>query len=199
MIEVIIGELIEANTYIISDGGDALVVDPISDFDKIYWKVKKFHVKGIIATHGHSDHIGGIEELAVNLQVPVMIHPNEKSFLTPSIHSDVSYILREIQEGDFFQVGQKQWRIIDCPGHSPGGISLYLKEENILICGDVLFRDSIGRTDIYGSDSEVLIQTLRNKIFTLPGDTRVYPGHGPETTIARERAENPYIKWIFEH
>ena len=197
MLEKLKVNYIEANTYIISDKNEAIIVDPHSDYEQILWKVKKFKVIGMIATHGHSDHIGGIEELAVNLRVPVMIHPAEQSFLTPIGQITVPFQLKFIQEGDLIRVGAIQWQVINSPGHSPGGISLYSKQEKILICGDVLFRDSIGRTDIYGSNIEILRQTLQEKIFALPADTIVYPGHGPETTLERERTENPHIKWIF--
>nr|MDO8108651.1 MBL fold metallo-hydrolase [Candidatus Sigynarchaeota archaeon] len=198
MLEKVIGKYGEANTYVISDHGEAIIIDPQSDYEQILWKVKKYAVKGIVATHGHSDHIGGIAELAVELQVPVMVSPAEQSFLTPLDQSKLPFLLKPIREGDVIQVGMQQWQVIDTPGHSPGGISLYSKEEKILICGDALFQGSIGRTDIHGSNWEVLRQTLREKIFTLPAETTAYPGHGPETTLEKELTENPYMDWIFE-
>ena len=102
-----------------------------------------------------------------------------------------------LEEGDEISFGGKALKVIHTPGHSPGSISLYGEDDGVLFCGDVLFNGSIGRSDFPGGDPRTLLQSIRKKLLTLPEDTVVYPGHGPETTIGLEKRHNPFLTGFF--
>ena len=100
---------------------------------------------------------------------------------------------RALEDGEILTVGSLEVKVLHTPGHSPGGISLWLPAENAVFCGDTLFRDGLGRADFPGSSHKVLVESIRTKLFTLPDETVVYPGHGPPTTIGYERRHNPWL------
>lgn len=169
--------------------------------------------KALILTHAHVDHIAGVEEvLEAFAGIPLMIHEAERGWLSdPSLNLSRELGLpvrtrdadRTLAEGEELELAGTKWRVIHTPGHSPGGICLYHEPEGgggggaddpVLIAGDALFAGSIGRTDFPTSDHDALIGAIREKLYTLPGATRVYPGHGPATTIERERRGNPFVR-----
>lgn len=194
-----------ANCYIIADENDleGIVIDPGGDAQKIYKLINTLgvHINRIVLTHGHSDHIGGVEELKALLKVPVAIHKKDaemtldptKNLSSGMYGPDISFEADELlTEGDTVEFGQKKFKVIHTPGHTYGGICLY--GEGVLISGDTLFQRSVGRSDLYGGDHDTLIRGIKNKLMPLDDATQVYPGHGGETSIAEEKKGNPFLR-----
>jgi len=160
--------------------------------------------EALILTHAHVDHIAGVREvLAAHPGLPVMIHEAEKHWLADPVLNLSAAMgtsvtapppTRVLSGGEELTLGSTRWRILHTPGHSPGGIALVDEESRTAIVGDTLFAGSVGRTDFPGSDPEVLERSIRERLYTLAEDTRVLPGHGPETTIGREKASNPFVR-----
>lgn len=177
------------NCYLIEDEKKSYLIDPGEDGEKILSIIQEKELKldKIILTHGHFDHIGGVKFLRERTGVEVYIHPEDKEYLLDG-KKNLSYLTGEViellpvdgflNEGDFFA----KFRVIHTPGHTPGGISLYSVEDNLLFSGDTIFNNGYGRTDFPGGDLETLINSI-NKLLKLPDETIVYPGHGPTTTI----------------
>lgn len=158
----------------------------------------------IVLTHAHCDHMAGIYDvLRAFPGLPVWVHEAEREWLQdpllnlsmmtgiPATAPEASRLLRE---GDVLELSGQKWRVIHTPGHSPGGISLYHEPSRTAIVGDALFAGSIGRTDFPGSDHEMLVRSIQQKLYRLPPETRIYPGHGPESTIGREMKSNPFVR-----
>lgn len=193
-----------ANCYVInSENGNAIIVDPAENvFDIIkYIENNSLRLESIILTHGHGDHIGGVLALKENINVPVMVHVEEKEMvedetlnLSTSMPSgSISFSPDSLlNDGDIIKLGNMEIKIIHTPGHTKGGICLYM--EGILITGDTLFQGSIGRTDLYGGDYESLIKSIVDKLMVLPEETIIYPGHGERSSIGYEKRNNPFIK-----
>ncbi|MCM1377182.1 MAG: MBL fold metallo-hydrolase [Clostridium sp.] len=199
------------NSYVVYDEAlrECVVVDPgmmdhvedqaLSDFVER----NKLKVIGIVNTHLHIDHVMGNRFIIDEYQAPVMASPADeflgkrlndqaRQFGLPPI-SDTVEISRPLKDGDVIKVGNGELHVIAVPGHSPGGLALYDKEDGFLISGDALFEGSIGRTDLPGGDYHQLIDGIRKKLMALPDSTVVYPGHGNPTTIGQERIANPYL------
>lgn len=159
-------------------------------------------VETIILTHGHLDHIGGVGWVKELTQAPVLIHAGDAPMLdNPRLNGSAAFgdhvvapaADRLLQGGDRIAVGKLTFEVIHTPGHTPGGICLYLREEGRVISGDTLFAGSIGRTDLPGGSFPTLISAIKERLLTLPGDTEVFPGHGPSTTIGDEQEYNPFL------
>jgi hydroxyacylglutathione hydrolase len=186
---------------------EAVIVDPGGDVKKI-WKVVQDNTYKPVAiwlTHSHLDHAGGVAGIKRIASLPMYAHPNE-AFMRSSIctvagmygvpegiFEDCPEPEELIQGGETVSVGQSSFKTLFTPGHSPGHISFYNAQEKLVIAGDVLFAGSIGRTDLPGGDYETLINSVRKQLFALPGDTKVLPGHGPDTTISEEIRSNPFF------
>ena len=198
------------NTYVISDDtGECLILDPgcqePEEQDLLLAYFKENHLKPvkIVNTHCHIDHILGTAFLHDQLKLPFLIHPLEKPLLTASIAQGEFFGL-EVQippeptdylnEGDTVTFGNSMFEVIHIPGHSPGGIVLLNKEQQCMFTGDVLFQGSIGRTDLPGGDYDSLVNSIRQKLLILDPEIRVYPGHGPDTTIGIENQSNPFFQ-----
>jgi len=195
------------NCYIIGDEKtrEAVVVDPGGDVEAILYLLQEddLKLKSIIDTHSHFDHIGGNALLKKETNAPILIHPSEKDMLTgmntlasqwgfsfdPSPPADDT-----LEEGDVVELGDVVLEVIHTPGHSPGGISLKIKDMPMVLAGDTLFQFSIGRTDFPGASYSLLIRSIKEKLFTLGDDCEVYPGHGPPTLIGREKLYNPFLR-----
>ncbi|AGL02100.1 MBL fold metallo-hydrolase [Desulfoscipio gibsoniae] len=195
---------IEANCYIIGcdKTGVGAVVDPGAEGDRILKRLKALGIKCkyIILTHGHVDHISALKEVREATGAEVLIHAQDAGMLTSPGQNLSMYMgsllkfkaaERLLEEGDKIQVGEVTIEVIHTPGHTPGGISL--KVGNILITGDTLFQGSVGRSDFPGGDHNVLINSIKTKLLVFPDDTRVYPGHGPASTIGAEKRHNPFL------
>ena len=196
---------IQANCYIIGCEAtrQAVVIDPGDDADMILMTLAehKFTVKAILNTHGHFDHVGANRKLKEVSGAPLMIHEADSPMLEHLSTMASSFGMRTensppadkfLNEGDEIEFGEYTLKVLHTPGHSLGGVSFL--GDGVVFVGDTLFAGSIGRTDFPGGSYQQLIASVREKIFTLPEETVVYPGHGPETTVKREMQYNPFFQ-----
>ncbi|MEA3406851.1 MAG: MBL fold metallo-hydrolase [Chloroflexota bacterium] len=202
---LVVGKL-QTNCYIVGceRTNDAMVIDPGDEAERVLQSVRSagLEVTDIFLTHFHFDHILAAETLHKETKATLHIHKREANLLThpPPIFRtfspEVPHGLKAdnlLHNGDALSVGKLSIRVLHTPGHSPGGISLWIPEENAVFCGDTLFREGLGRSDLPGGDHQTLIKNIRDKLLTLPEETQVYPGHGAPTTIAHEMRHNPWI------
>ncbi len=181
---IVLGEL-ETNCYVVTVDGVTAVIDPAEASDELFALIKDRTIDLILNTHGHFDHVGGdwaLQETGAS----VRIHQADLPFLDHAF-PDHPPVDRHLEEGDEVLPGL---RVLHVPGHSPGSVAFVGK--GVLFTGDLLFAESIGRTDLPGGSLEAIKASLR-RIVALPGDYRVYPGHGPRTTLKRERTTNGYL------
>ena len=158
----------------------------------------------ILLTHGHFDHVWGVERLLAHFPVPVYMHPADKPILANGGSAfrgmENFKMLRhdfptaDVADGDVVSSGGVDWKVIHTPGHTPGGVCYWSQEDNLLMSGDTLFAGSIGRTDLMGGDYDALMASIKDKLLNLPGETDVLPGHGQPTSIAREGMYNPFLE-----
>lgn len=194
-----------ANCYIIScpETKKAAVIDPGAEAKNLYrWVLEKgYQVEDILLTHGHFDHIGAVDELRTLLQAKVGIHEADAIMLTSGQANLSSYVGRALdtkpadflfEDGQVLTVGNLRITVLATPGHTQGGVCFLTSEG--LLSGDTLFDGSIGRTDFPGGSLEQLLDGIEKKLLVLPEETRVYPGHGSETTIGREKRGNPFLR-----
>lgn len=190
--------LMETNCFLAGDlkAEEAMVVDP--GFDKegeaelIFAAIKhnKFRIKFIVNTHGHLDHTGGNKAMKEATGAPLLIHELDTPMLE-GITAD-----KTINGGDVLELGEVKLRVLHTPGHSPGSVAL-LGTDSVFV-GDTLFAGSMGRYDLSGGSLEQLMNSLKTKLLVLPDNTKVYPGHGPTTTIGEERRNNPFLQDYFQ-
>jgi len=208
-VEKFIVNPLQENSYVISDEtGECIFVDPGFFYPEELEEIKQYITENrlkpvrITNTHCHFDHIMGVEFIRNEYDISFSAHPDDAFWVEKAI--DQGYMfgfeVKPVQPLDSFlfenekvKFGNSVFEIIQVPGHSPGHIVLYNKESEILMAGDVLFYGSIGRTDLPGGSHEALIQNIKNKLFKLPDETKVYSGHGPETTIGFEKHANPFL------
>jgi hydroxyacylglutathione hydrolase len=195
---------IQANCFILGceRTGAAAVIDPGGDADKILVALAgdKLRCVSIINTHGHFDHCGENKRVKDVTGAELMIHRADAPMILKQGASGKMWGMtvenspppdRYLEDGETISIGDISLRVLHTPGHSPGGISLVT--DNVVFVGDTLFAGSIGRTDFPGGDYDGLIRNVREKIFTLGDPVIVYPGHGPKTTVGRERKTNPFF------
>ena len=200
----------QENTYLLHDDTkECVVVDPgcyekhEQEELKKYISDNELKVVRLLNTHCHIDHVLGNKFVADTYKVELEIHPDDEQTLrsVPAYAPVYGFPMyaeqlpaKYLKEGDPVKFGNTELEVIFAPGHAPGHVVFYNKEEKKVIGGDVLFQGSIGRTDLPGGDFDTLIQSIKTKLFTLPDDVTVYPGHGPETTIGYEKKYNPFLR-----
>ncbi|MBW2224829.1 MAG: MBL fold metallo-hydrolase [Deltaproteobacteria bacterium] len=188
--------------------GTAIVVDPGGEAPRILARLDELGLKchAIVHTHTHFDHIGATKEVQEATQAPTMIHEKDlflyedvqmqlDAFQAPFDAPEVAEIDRFLSDGDTVLAGGLEAEVVHTPGHSPGSICLTVEDDRpVVIAGDTLFARSVGRTDLWGSDTTQLLDSIQRKLFALPDETLVICGHGPSTTIGEERRLNPFVR-----
>ena len=219
MAEIKIGRMVlsmcQTNCYFLyrEGGQDAIVVDPADKGANIYSALQRngFRIAGILLTHGHFDHIWGLDALrdAANAAaesdgleaVKAYAHEDERELLK-NVRMNVSeqagracstYADVYVKDGQEITIADMTCKVIATPGHTAGGCCYYFEEAGILVSGDTLFAESVGRTDFPTGSMGTLVRSIRDKLFVLPEETRVYPGHGDSTTIGHEKKYNPFL------
>ena len=195
---------LENNLYLLTaeNSHDAIVVDPSLESESVLAEILRrgLSVKRILLTHAHFDHIAMVKPFHDETKAPVYLHPNDREFYDRGEEQAGAWgfawpgsvpVTNWIGDEEEVGIPGIEARAILTPGHSPGSVTFVTPEG--LIVGDVLFRGSVGRTDLPGGDWPTLVQSVRGRLFTLPIDTRVFPGHGPETIIGHEIRTNPFV------
>jgi len=184
----------------------AAIVDPGGEIERILTAVKnhQVNVDKIILTHGHLDHVGGTEALAENLSVPIIGPEKEDAFWLEQLEAQSTMFgfpkadsflpTQWLEEGEVVAVGNIKLKVLHIPGHTPGHVALFDQLSKQIIVGDILFNGAIGRSDFPRGNHAQLISGIKQKLLTLPDETVVFPGHGPTTTIGREKISNPYLR-----
>ena len=197
----------QENCYIIGDedSGVGAVVDPGDEAARIALAVEQtnLEVGSIIVTHAHIDHVGAVAALAEEYACPVLMHaeaePMLKQLPTQAMMMGLKFgkipaVDQHIGDGEVLEVVELRLRSLYTPGHAPGHLAFYVEDEGLVLSGDALFAGSVGRTDLPGGSMEVLMRSIEERLLTLPDETTVYPGHGPQTTIGSERTSNPFLQ-----
>lgn len=201
--------MLQCNCSIFGDeqSREAVVIDPGDEIQRILAILEKhqLRVKAIVITHAHIDHIGGAAKLKAATGAPVYMNANDQP-LSEHLDTQASWLGMatpektnidvNAREGERIALGPAEFHVLHTPGHTQGSISLWIPAENKLIAGDTLFLDSIGRTDLPGGDYEQILRSIHDKLLPLDDTTAVIPGHGPNTTIGRERARNPFLQGL---
>jgi len=204
-IEVVVLGPVETNAYILADPAArrCVVIDPGMNPGALLRKIADYEVEAILLTHAHFDHIGGVDELRKLKGCPVYIHDAEADWLTnpkkngslnwPGMDQPVTTDPAEfaLDHNQTLKLLGENFKVLHAPGHSPGSVCFLLGDK--LFGGDVLFRHSIGTTELPGGSSKELYNSIHSVLFKLPQETTIYPGHGPRTTIGYEMENNPYV------
>jgi hydroxyacylglutathione hydrolase len=195
----------QTNCYVVGceKTREGAVIDPGGHAERILKAIEEsgLTIRYVLNTHCHFDHMGANAEIVAVTGAPLALHPAELPilrarggaswfgvFVKESPLPDV-----ELADGQVLEVGTLRFRVLYTPGHSPGGVTFYLEEEGVAFGGDVLFASGVGRTDLHGGDWDTMMRSIREVLFALPDETVLYPGHGPQTTIGREKAHNPWV------
>lgn len=183
---------------------DAIVIDPGDDMDRVVPFIQEhgLQVRLALHTHAHLDHINGTRDLKEATQARIHLHPGDK-FLYDNLEMQArmfGWTVRDplpvdawLEHEETLTAGVLKVQVLHTPGHTPGSVCFLIPGSGLLFSGDTLFQASIGRTDLWGGDSELIIESILSKLMPLDDKTRVIPGHGPDTTIGREKKSNPFI------
>ncbi len=198
----------QTNCYVVTcdqDPEHCLIIDPGLGAEALieYLQQQSLRPTLILLTHGHGDHIGGVDLVCQTFpDIKVYISKPDVPMLTSatlnlSVSMDAPSVVKQThhlyEEGDMIEFANLDFHVIATPGHTPGGICLYCPQEAVLFAGDALFAGGIGRTDFHSGNHEQLVQNIQEKLLSLPPETQVFPGHGPATTIEREKNYNPFL------
>ncbi|HYQ83331.1 MAG TPA: MBL fold metallo-hydrolase [Rubrobacter sp.] len=197
----------QENCYIIGDqeSGVGAIIDPGDEAARIAMAVEQtgLDIGSIIVTHAHIDHVGAVAALTDEYACPGLMHAGAEAMLealpTQAMMMGIRFgkvpgVDRYLEDEDIVEVGELRLRSLYTPGHAPGHLAFYLEDEGLVLSGDALFAGSVGRVDLPGGSMEVLMQSIEERLLTLPDETVVYPGHGPQTTIRNERTTNPFLQ-----
>jgi hydroxyacylglutathione hydrolase len=195
---------LQVNCYILADKRtkEAIIIDPGEDAKDILDALKEngLHARYLVITHAHFDHVGANKAIKDATGAEILMHKDDDILLKSAANQGFLFGMRSaaspsadryVNHGDMIMVGDISLQVLHTPGHSPGGISLL--GQGMVFTGDALFAGSIGRTDLPGGDTITLLRSIQNNLMNLPDDTRVYPGHGPASTIGKERRKNPFL------
>lgn len=200
--------MLQEHTYFIIDEESAktFIVDPGAEPKRILEKIAAdgLKVEAILLTHGHFDHIGAVEEIKKSLGCPVIIHEAGKAYISnpdynlSSVFAGADVVIevdRYVIDGEIIEIPDTDisLQVVCAPGHTLDGVAYYSEQEKVAFVGDIIFNGSLGRTDTPGGDMTTLLVSIKNKIFTLPEETVIYPGHGEPTTVKREKNTNPFF------
>lgn len=205
LIETLTVGMLATNCYIVAEGprSQALVIDPAGEIKGIVSRLHKQELEctGVLCTHGHVDHVAGAGPLSDAVGAPVYIHRDDAGALASPRTRLVGLVggvlatrpsqVKYLEEGDRVAAGDIALEVMHTPGHTPGGLSFYTP--GYLFCGDLIFQGSIGRTDLKGGSLQMLLGSIRDKVWELPDDTRIMPGHGPATVLGEEKMTNPFL------
>jgi glyoxylase-like metal-dependent hydrolase (beta-lactamase superfamily II) len=197
--EIVVVGTYDTNCYLVycEDTRESVIIDPGAEPEKIFGVTAGLDLKPVLVlnTHGHADHIGANLDMIQKYKIPLAIHPADEPLLQAD---ETTYLGRKspapdrfLEDGESISFGRASLRVLHTPGHSPGGVSL--AGDGILFSGDTLFNDGVGRTDLPGGSWKDLVNSIKDKILTLDGETIVLPGHGPWTTVAQEARSNPFL------
>ncbi len=182
---------VDNNVWLVGDDQEVLIVDAAHDAATILGAVAGRRVVGIVCTHSHNDHVNAVQELISSVDGPVYLHPAD-SMLWDVVNAGVTFT--PLADGDVVSVAGLDAQVIHTPGHSPGGVCLYVPELGVLLSGDTLFHGGPGATGRSFSDFPTILDSIRERLLTLPAGTRVLTGHGDETTIGAEAGS--YDEWV---
>ena len=198
---------LETNAYLLGcdESMTAAIIDPSWNGRGIVAMADEagYEITHILLTHAHFDHVGGLEDVKMLTGAPIFIHPEAVAMLSRAGMSAALFGIRipdlpapdeMLSPGQQLQIGQLTVDVLHTPGHAPGHVSFHLPDYRVIFSGDVLFQGSIGRTDLEGGNFDLLITSIREKLLTLPDDTRVFSGHGAATTVGDERRNNPFLR-----
>ena len=203
IVPIVNGQFLENCYFVIDDAtGQCAVIDPGEDADLIasHLRASGFTAVAIWLTHAHVDHVLGVRRLKADTGAPIYLHPADRMLYDRAPEQAFAFGMRAdalpapdraLAHGDELRVGGLTFRARHAPGHSPG--SVVIEGNGVVFSGDVLFQGSIGRTDLPGGDLDTLLKSIERELLTLPDSTIVYSGHGPDTTIGRERRANPFL------
>lgn len=199
--------ILQTNCYLlVNNEKECIIIDPGEEGDKLLTIIRAQNLKplAILLTHAHFDHIGAVDSIRNAFHIPVYIHTKESDWLTNSeLNGSKTFMMGKLIEQKpadhlinnelTLSIGPFSIDVFETPGHSPGSISYYIKEIDVVFAGDTLFLNSIGRTDLPGGNHKQLINSIEKKLLSLPSNTMVLPGHGEETTIQDEKENNPFL------
>ena len=204
-VEKFVTGIISTNCYIVEneETKEAVFIDPagFSKSMREYIKEEGLEMKAILLTHGHFDHIMGIDAILEQYDIPVYVHEDEEELIkNPVLNESNTYTngysfsgAQYLKDGQILKFAGYEFKVFHTPGHTSGGVCYYIESENTLFSGDTLFYSSVGRADFPTSSMSALIRSIREKLMMLPDETIVYPGHMSATTIGHERKHNPFI------